>query len=279
MKKKLQILSVLSEGFSLGLKNCLSILGAIVLWILTIWVPYINVGTTIAICSIPVALAQGKTVSPLFIFESKYRKMMGEVILLFALELLAIVLLVFCGIIPAIVVSIAWGLGIYLVIDKGMSPTEALTRSNTLTYGNKWRIFAISLILGILPIILSTTQVVYEELHKIDNLAIDYSEPDDQEYQSLLEEYYNLDSLSDEQIAELNELAAAQASETANYVDSIVTNQSASTPWWYILLMLVVEIIIAVWALGCDAVIYRELTAEKESPEIANSPDKITNID
>lgn len=261
MKKKLQILPVLSEGFSLGLKNCLSVLGAIILWILTIWVPYINVGTTIAIYSIPVALSQGKTISPLFIFESKYRKMMGEVILLFALELLAIVLLIFCGVIPAIVVSIAWGLGIYLVIDKGLSPTEALTRSNTLTYGNKWRIFAISLILGIIPMVLSISQVIYEEQNKPN-------------YEEIFEASFN------DPIADPNDpLAVFHAYETAMDEYETATEEAVTTAWWYILLMLVVNVIIAVWALGCDAVIYRELTAEENAPEIANSSDKITEID
>lgn len=44
-------------------------LGATVLWLLTIWIPYLNVGTTIAMATIPIELSKGKVISPLFIFD------------------------------------------------------------------------------------------------------------------------------------------------------------------------------------------------------------------
>ena len=52
MEKKLDFGSVLSQGFLVGMKNLPSLLGAIVLWLLTIWIPYVNVGTTIAIMTL-----------------------------------------------------------------------------------------------------------------------------------------------------------------------------------------------------------------------------------
>tara|TARA_B100000683_G_C12089305_1_gene390286 strand:- start:84 stop:335 length:252 start_codon:yes stop_codon:yes gene_type:complete len=73
----MKILSILKEGASLGLRNSLSIIGAYLHYILTIWVPYINVGTTIAIVSLPVSISKGRVISPLVIFYSKYRKNMG----------------------------------------------------------------------------------------------------------------------------------------------------------------------------------------------------------
>ena len=42
MEKKLDFGSVLSQGFLVGMKNLPSLLGAIVLWLLTIWIPYVN---------------------------------------------------------------------------------------------------------------------------------------------------------------------------------------------------------------------------------------------
>lgn len=63
-ERKITVMGVIQEGIGVGLKNSLSLLGAIVLWILTIWIPYINVGTTIAIYTIPVALSKGKVISP-----------------------------------------------------------------------------------------------------------------------------------------------------------------------------------------------------------------------
>ena len=42
-----------AEALEIGVKNAPSIIGCVVLWLLTIWVPYINVGTTIAINMLP----------------------------------------------------------------------------------------------------------------------------------------------------------------------------------------------------------------------------------
>ena len=52
-------------------------------------------------------------------------------------------------IVPAIVIGIGWSLAIYILIDKEVSPADALTMSTKATYGNKWAIFFISLILVI----------------------------------------------------------------------------------------------------------------------------------
>ena len=48
-----------AEALEIGVKNAPSIIGCVVLWLLTIWVPYINVGTTIAINMLPIELAKG----------------------------------------------------------------------------------------------------------------------------------------------------------------------------------------------------------------------------
>lgn len=67
-----------AEALEIGVKNAPSIIGCVVLWLLTIWVPYINVGTTIAINMLPIELAKGGVISPLGIFDAKYRKYMGD---------------------------------------------------------------------------------------------------------------------------------------------------------------------------------------------------------
>lgn len=60
--KKITVTGVLSEGIGLGIKNAVSMLGATVLWLLTIWIPYLNVGTTIAMNTIPIELSKGKVI-------------------------------------------------------------------------------------------------------------------------------------------------------------------------------------------------------------------------
>ena len=70
--------SILKGGIEIGLKNFISLVGALILYVLTIWIPYLNVGTTIAMVSIPAALSRGQMISPTEIFDAKYRKKHGE---------------------------------------------------------------------------------------------------------------------------------------------------------------------------------------------------------
>ena len=153
MEKKITVFGVIGEGFAIGMKNSLSLLGAVILYVLTIWIPYINVGTTIAMCSIPIELSKGKVISPLFIFDAKYRKYMGEFFLLVGFIVIALLPLILFGFIPAIVISFAWSLAVFLLLDKGIAPGEALVQSNQLTYGYKWTLFFISVILELISII------------------------------------------------------------------------------------------------------------------------------
>ena len=147
--KKLDIQQVLTEGVGIGIKNIVSLVLATVLYVVTVWIPYLNVGTTIAICSIPVELSKGNIINPLFIFDAKYRKNMGEFFILVGLQTMAMIPAFLMGIIPGIVLSYAGALAIYLFIDKDIHALDALRKSNELTYGNKWRMFFIGLILGI----------------------------------------------------------------------------------------------------------------------------------
>lgn len=147
--KKLDIKEVLTEGVGIGIKNFVSLVLASILYFVTIWIPYLNVGTTIAMNSIPVELSKGNVINPLFIFDAKYRKNMGEFFILIGLELMATIPAFFMGIIPGIVLSYAWAIAIYLFIDKDLHALDALRKSNEYTYGNKWRMFFIGAILAI----------------------------------------------------------------------------------------------------------------------------------
>lgn len=154
-QKKISVMNVLSEGISLGMKNSVSLLVATVLWIVTIWIPYLNVGTTIAMTTIPIELSKGKVISPVFIFDSKYRKFMGEYFTLLGLMAMAIIPAFFFMVIPAIVISIGWSLAMYILLDKGVAPGEAMVQSNKATYGYKWTIFGVQFVLGLIYGILS----------------------------------------------------------------------------------------------------------------------------
>ena len=146
MKKKLPVWATIKEGCTIGFINFFSLLAASILYLLTIWIPYLNVGTTIAFSALPAVLAQGKVVNPLFIFESKYRRNMGEFFILYALMTGAICAGLLFGIIPGLVISIAWSFAVVLFVDKDLSAMDALHESNRITYGNKWRMFGITLL-------------------------------------------------------------------------------------------------------------------------------------
>jgi hypothetical protein len=147
---QLTIGKIITNSIQLGIKNMASIVGAVILWLITIWIPYLNVGTTIAMVGIVIALSKGGVVSPLEIFSAKYRKNMGEFFLLVAFLWMGITAGYLFVIIPGIVISIAWSQAIFLLIDKEMNPTEAITVSNKLTYGKKWTIFLANFILIII---------------------------------------------------------------------------------------------------------------------------------
>lgn len=141
MNKKINIMATIKDGIAIAGLNFLSLILVTLLYVITIWIPYLNVGTTIAMASLPAELAKGNMINPLFIFESKYRRNMGEFFILMALMTGAIsVGFMFMGI-PGIVISIAWNYAVVLFVDKDMSALDSLRESNRITYGNKWRIF------------------------------------------------------------------------------------------------------------------------------------------
>lgn len=132
---------IIQNGFLTGLKNAASLVGAVALWGLTIWIPYLNVGTTIGLLGLVAAMSKGDVISPTAIFRSEYRKQMGEFFLVQAFISIGVTIGLVFLVIPGIVIALAWGLAPLLVIDRGMNPTEALQKSNDLTSGKKWVIF------------------------------------------------------------------------------------------------------------------------------------------
>jgi hypothetical protein len=155
MEKKITIGSVLGEGFQLGIKNAVSLLGCIILYVLTCWIPYINIGTTIAMACLPLEIAKGNIISPTAIFDKKYFKYMGEYFLISAFMFIGILVGLCMFLIPGYVIMIAWSLGILFLIDKGVNPMEALTLSNKATMGYKWTIFLSYLVLVIIGAIVN----------------------------------------------------------------------------------------------------------------------------
>lgn len=150
---QLTVSGIITNSIQIGLKNLASVVGAVFLWLITIWIPYLNVGTTIALIGMVVTLSKGGVISPLEIFDGKYRRNMGEFFLLIAFIWFGTAAGYMFVIIPGIVISIAWSQAVYLLIDKNMNPTEAITMSNKLTYGKKWIIFGGVFVLGFVVLV------------------------------------------------------------------------------------------------------------------------------
>ena len=133
---------ILSSAFKLSFPNIFSILVAIILWVLTIWIPYVNVGTTIALAAgLPRKLAEGGIISPFFIFESRWRKYLGDFFVLQGLMAPALLLAFSFLIVPFIVLSLSWCLALPLAMSEDTGATEAMSRSNELMAGHKWSAF------------------------------------------------------------------------------------------------------------------------------------------
>lgn len=143
MDNKLSVGDIIQNGIQIGLKNFLPIFVNGILWVLTIWIPYLNVGTTIGLTGIIAKMGRGDagTISMTEIFNPEYRKYMGEYFLAIGFQQIGILAGMVFLIIPGLVIGLAWIFAPLLVLDKGQSPLEAIKKSNEMTYGHKWTIF------------------------------------------------------------------------------------------------------------------------------------------
>lgn len=147
---KLTIEGFLKEGVTIGLKNAPALIVNAVLWVLTIWIPYFNVGTTIAMTNLAAKMSKDQGLEMTEIFKPEYRKFMGEYFIVVMMSFMGMYFAALFFVVPAFVISIAWSLAPLLVLDKGMEPMAALKKSNELTYGSKWTIFGGNVVLSVL---------------------------------------------------------------------------------------------------------------------------------
>lgn len=156
MEKKLTVAAILKEGVGIGMKNLVPILVNALLWILTVWIPYLNVGTTIGlVIGIVAKASKGEAISMTEIFDPKYRKYMGEFFLTHGLVIMGVTAGFMLFIIPGIVIAIAWSLALLFAVDKEISPVDAISKSNKATYGSKATIFGANVVLYVVVAIIA----------------------------------------------------------------------------------------------------------------------------
>ena len=151
--KQLDFTETFKDAITIGMKTAPSVIAAVALFLVTIWIPYINIGTFIAITLLPTQLAKGEVINPLGIFDSKYRRYMGEFLITMGLMVIPTYIAFLFMFVPGIVLSLAWSLAYYFLIEKGKNPIEAIRASNDATYGSKWTMFAVALVFGIAAVI------------------------------------------------------------------------------------------------------------------------------
>lgn len=148
MEEKLQFMPTLQEAFTIGIKNLTPIVFAGLLWLITIWIPYVNVGTTIAMATLPVKLSKGEIISPMFIFDAEYRHQMGEYFILQAIISSAISVAMLFMFVPGVVLTYSWMLAVYLLVGKKMNWAKCLSESNRLMMGYKLKVFFIKFVVS-----------------------------------------------------------------------------------------------------------------------------------
>lgn len=141
------------DGFSIGIKNITAVIVNMLLWVLTVWIPYLNIGTTIGLISMVAKMGRADGLKMTEIFNPSYRKYMGEFFLVYGFMMSGIFMGFIFLVIPGIVIGIAWSLSPLLVLDKGLDPVAAIKKSNDLTYGKKWLIFLGKLAVSMVMII------------------------------------------------------------------------------------------------------------------------------
>ena len=139
-----------STSFKLAMSQFWSVLGAILLWIITLWIPYINVGTTIGLIRLQIQLGRGEKIIAAEIFDAENRAAMGKMFLLWSFMTTGIIIGTIFLIVPGIVLWYAWFLSSMLILDKKLDPIQAMSKSYDLTYGYKWVVFFITLAIQII---------------------------------------------------------------------------------------------------------------------------------
>ena len=137
---------------------------AVLLWLATAWIPYVNIWTTLALVGLPLAIVKGEKISPVEVFMPRHKDKLLDLLLLggilsavagFIMALTSIftplilmggfskmwvlktkTLWVFAiGAVPLAMAFAAWSLSALLVVGREMKPFAALEKSRLLTNG------------------------------------------------------------------------------------------------------------------------------------------------
>ena len=162
--QKLEVIPTLTEAVKLGLANIVPLILTVILYVLTVWIPWLNVGTTIGLYKVIIAMSEGRSIDPTSIFAKENFTDLGNFFLLLGFLSIGITAATCFMLVPGIIMSIAWGFATLLLIDKKLRPVKAMALSDKATFGNKWNIF---LVLLLLSVVLSIVSGIFALIPKV----------------------------------------------------------------------------------------------------------------
>ena len=148
---------------------------AVLLWMVTSYIPFVNIGTTIALFTLPIWLADERKISPIEIFLAEHRAKLEGFLMLTAVFTavslaaygmfsgmgfaprfagtltrssvvwfqLRILVAVAAALTPLAMVGTSWSMAYFLLLEKGLGPLEAIQASAELTRGNRLKILVV----------------------------------------------------------------------------------------------------------------------------------------
>ena len=145
--EKIDIIKTIKDGCTLGFKNFWPLVLTSLLYVITCWIPYVNVGTTVGFYKAIIAIGKGEKIDPLAIFNKENYAYFSDFFLLMGLMCMGMIVAGLLFLAP--VMAIAWMFAFFFMIDKKLPALKALNLSYKATLGEKWRILAILLLCGL----------------------------------------------------------------------------------------------------------------------------------
>ena len=145
--EKIDIIKTIKDGCTLGFKNFWPIFLTVLLYAITCWIPYVNIGTTVGLYKAIIAIGRGEKIEPTAIFKKENYAYFSDFFLLMGLMCMGMLVAGLLFLAP--VMAIAWMFAFFFLIDKKLPALKAINLSYKATLGEKWRIFAILLLCGL----------------------------------------------------------------------------------------------------------------------------------
>ena len=160
MNQVISFVDVIKSSLKIANKYKIKVILSYLLWLITFWIPYLNIGTTIGLKKMILKMSNDDFFSPIDIFNSEHRKNIDTFLILWFISsniiiIASVVFLFFPGYVMYFALS-----QIYLLfVDKNLGAMESIKESYRITYGEKWQIL-FSKLLGNIGLYLAGSLII-----------------------------------------------------------------------------------------------------------------------